>query len=130
MESRKYENGEWRYCMAYVDGLEFASGPVTKTLSALNHGALAMMATMGRKITIRLDTGPAETLCFMGPELSVETFRAWYHGVERRSMELKGEAFARGGMRGYNEARGYDTTAPEDCGHHCGWDCPQCGGAR
>lgn len=127
MESRRYDNGEWRWCMAYVDGLEFASGPVTKTVSALDHGALATMATMGRKITIRLDTGPTETLLFMGTEMDAGSFRAWYHGTERRSMELEDEAFARGGMFAYNEARGYDTTSPDPCGHHCGYDCPRCG---
>ena len=51
-------------------------------------------------------------------------------GKELRPMELEREAFARGGMRAFNEARGYDTTAPDPCGHHCGWDCPRCGDER
>ena len=41
--------------------------------------------------------------------------------------ELAAEAFARGGMGAYNEARGFDSQSPEPCGHHCGWDCPRCG---
>lgn len=31
------------------------------------------------------------------------------------------------GVRGYNEAMGWDTTSPEPCGHHCTSDCPRCG---
>jgi hypothetical protein len=31
------------------------------------------------------------------------------------------------GIDAYNEARGYDTEAPEPCGHHCPSDCPRCG---
>lgn len=31
------------------------------------------------------------------------------------------------GVDGLNEARGYDTSEPEPCGHHCGSDCPRCG---
>ena len=41
--------------------------------------------------------------------------------------ELAREAFARGGMGAYNEARGYDSYSPEPCGHHCDYDCPRCG---
>ncbi len=32
------------------------------------------------------------------------------------------------GTQGYNEARGWDTTEPEPCGHHCDSSCPRCGG--
>ena len=31
------------------------------------------------------------------------------------------------GTDGYNDAMGYDLSAPEPCGHHCGSDCPRCG---
>lgn len=31
------------------------------------------------------------------------------------------------GTDGYNEAKGYDLSTPEPCGHHCGSDCPRCG---
>jgi hypothetical protein len=41
--------------------------------------------------------------------------------------ELAREAFARGGMNAYNEARGYDSYSSEPCGHHCDYDCPRCG---
>ena len=50
--------------------------------------------------------------------------------TELRQREIEREAFARGGMFAYNEARGYDTTSPDPCGHHCGYDCPRCGDER
>ena len=45
------------------------------------------------------------------------------NSIEESSMEA-GMAF---GVQGYNEVRGYDSYTPEPCGHHCDWDCPQCG---
>lgn len=45
------------------------------------------------------------------------------NSLEESAMEA-GMAF---GVRGYNEVRGYDSYTPEPCGHHCDWDCPQCG---
>lgn len=41
--------------------------------------------------------------------------------------ELSREAFARGGMRAFNESRGFESYSPEPCGHHCNDDCPVCG---
>jgi hypothetical protein len=40
--------------------------------------------------------------------------------------ETEREAFARGGMAGLNESRGYDSYTPEPCGQHC-FFCPRCG---
>ena len=41
--------------------------------------------------------------------------------------EIEREAFARGGMTGLNESRGYDSYTPEPCGHHCLHNgCPIC----
>lgn len=48
------------------------------------------------------------------------------HDRVDHSYELEAEAYARGGMRGLNESRGYDSYDPEPCGQHC-YDCPRCG---
>ena len=31
------------------------------------------------------------------------------------------------GVHGYNDWKGYDLSAPDPCGHHCGSDCHRCG---
>jgi hypothetical protein len=46
---------------------------------------------------------------------------------EETNNELAQEAGMLYGIEAYNEARGYDTTSPEPCGHHCQSDCPRCG---
>ena len=46
------------------------------------------------------------------------------------AKEITNEAGMAHGVHAFNEARGYDTTAPDPCGHHCGSDCPRCGGDR
>ncbi len=43
----------------------------------------------------------------------------------RREMAM--EAGMAGGTDAYNETMGWDTSAPEPCGHHCPSDCPRCG---
>lgn len=40
------------------------------------------------------------------------------------------QAGMEGGVQAYNDAMGYDLTAPDPCGHHCGSDCPRCGDWR
>ena len=49
---------------------------------------------------------------------------------ETTTLEAESEALAMGGMSALNESRGYDTTAPDPCGHQCPPDCPRCGEER
>ena len=49
---------------------------------------------------------------------------------ESTTLEAESEALAMGGMNALNESRGYDTTAPDPCGHQCPPDCPRCGEER
>jgi len=53
--------------------------------------------------------------------------------LERRLSERKQEQETRAmqagmafGVDGYNDAMGYDMSAPGPCGHHCPSDCPTC----
>ncbi len=46
---------------------------------------------------------------------------------ELRKREQANEAGMAHGVRGYNDAMGYDLGSPDPCGHQCGWDCPRCG---
>lgn len=47
--------------------------------------------------------------------------------TEEEVREMANEAGMLHGADAYNEAMGWDTSAPEPCGHHCPSDCPRCG---
>ncbi len=72
------DTGYNRIVMAYVDGVEYASGDWNQTVMGIEwdhrHGSLGNLARRGFKVTLRIDTGDTETRCYLGDEMSIEEF--------------------------------------------------------
>lgn len=50
-----------------------------------------------------------------------------YEADEQDRKEIAQQEGMLHGVDAYNEVMGYDTSAPEPCGHHCPSNCPRCG---